>query len=54
MFHQYIAFEMGGGVGLRDEGLLESALESAPATFGSRILPGIRLEKTAVAHTLNI
>ena len=31
--HQYIASEAGGSIGLRDEGLLESALESAFAAF---------------------
>ena len=36
--HQYIASETGGSIGLRDEGLLESALESAFATFGGKEL----------------
>ena len=47
MFHQYIAFEMGGGVGLRDEGLLESALESAFATFEGKELYPTKEEKAA-------
>ena len=38
LLHQYIASETGGSVGLRDEGLLESALESAFATFGGKEL----------------
>ena len=40
LLHQYIASETGGSVGLRDEGLLESALESAFATFeGTELYP---------------
>lgn len=34
LLHQYIAQETGGSIGVRDEGLLESALESVFATFG--------------------
>lgn len=33
LLHQLIAAETGGSVGVRDEGLLESALESAYASF---------------------
>ena len=36
LLHQYIAAETGGTVGVRDEGLLESALQSAFATFDGR------------------
>ncbi len=36
LLHQLMAEETGGSVGVRDEGLLESALESAFATFGGR------------------
>ena len=40
LLHQYIAAETGGSVGLRDEGLLESALEGAFATFeGKELYP---------------
>lgn len=34
LLHQLIAEETGGSIGLRDEGLLESALESAFSSFG--------------------
>ena len=41
LLHQLIAQETGGGIGLRDEGLLESALEGAFATFdGQELYPG--------------
>ena len=33
LLHQLIAEETGGSIGVRDEGLLESALESAFITF---------------------
>jgi len=45
--HRLIAQETGGEVGLRDQGLLESALESAFATFDGRdLFPG-KEEKAA-------
>ena len=47
LLHQYIASETGGSVGLRDEGLLESALESAFATFGGKGLYPTKEEKAA-------
>lgn len=47
MLHQYIAAETGGSVGLRDEGLLESALEGAFATFEGRELYPTKEEKAA-------
>jgi death-on-curing protein len=47
LLHQYIASETGGSVGLRDEGLLESALESAFATFDGRELYPTKEEKAA-------
>ena len=47
LLHQYIAAETGGSVGLRDEGLLESALESAFATFDGRELYPSKEEKAA-------
>ena len=47
LLHQYIAEETGGAVGVRDEGLLESALETAFATFGGRELYPSKEEKAA-------
>ena len=47
LLHQYIASETGGSVGLRDEGLLESALESAFATFEGKELYPTKEEKAA-------
>ena len=47
LLHQYIASETGGSVGLRDEGLLESALESAFATFEGKELYPTQEEKAA-------
>ena len=47
LLHQYIAAETGGSVGLRDEGLLESALEGAFATFEGRELYPTKEEKSA-------
>ena len=36
LLHQYIAHETGGSIGVRDEGLLESALEGVFATFDGK------------------
>lgn len=36
LLHQLIAQETGGSVGVRDEGLLESALENAFSGFGGK------------------
>ena len=36
LLHQLIAQETGGSVGVRDEGLLESALETAFSGFGGQ------------------
>ena len=47
LLHQYIASETGGSVGLRDEGLLESALESAFAIFEGKELYPTKEEKAA-------
>ena len=47
LLHQLIAQETGGEVGLRDQGLLESALESAFATFDGRDLFLTKEEKAA-------
>ncbi len=47
LLHQLIAQETGGGIGVRDEGLLESALESAFATFDGEDLYPTKEEKAA-------
>ena len=47
LLHQYIAAETGGSVGVRDEGLLESALQSVFATFDGRELYPTKEEKAA-------
>ena len=45
--HQLIAEETGGSVGVRDVGLLESALNNAYATFGGEELYKTKEEKAA-------
>lgn len=47
LLHQLIAQETGGGVGVRDVGLLESALSNAYATFGGEELYKTKEEKAA-------
>ena len=47
LLHQYIAAETGGSVGVRDEGLLESALQGAFATFDGKELYPTKVEKAA-------
>ena len=47
LLHELMAKETGGSVGLRDEALLESALESAFATFGGEELYPTKEEKAA-------
>ena len=47
LLHQLIAQETGGEVGVRDQALLESALENAFATFGGRDLYFSKEEKAA-------
>ena len=47
LLHQYITAETGGSVGLRDEGLLESALQGAFATFDGKELYPTKVEKAA-------
>ena len=47
LLHQLIAQETGGEVGVRDEGLLDSALESAFATFDGQDLYPSKEEKAA-------
>ncbi len=47
LLHQLIAQETGGSVGIRDVGLLESALNNAYATFGGEELYKSKEEKAA-------
>ena len=47
LLHQLIAQETGGSIDLRDEGLLESALEGVFATFGGKELYPTKEEKGA-------
>ena len=53
LLHQLIAEETGGAVGLRDEALLESALENAFAGFGNQEFYPTKEEKGArLGYTL--
>ena len=47
LLHQLIAEETGGSVGVRDEGLLESALETAFSSFGGQEFDPTKEEKGA-------
>ena len=47
LLHQLIAEETGGSIGVRDEGLLESALEAAFSSFGGQELYPTKEEKGA-------
>lgn len=47
LLHKYIAAETGGSIGVRDEGLLDSALESAFASFDGKELYPSKEEKAA-------
>lgn len=47
LLHQLIAEETGGSVGVRDEGLLESALETALSSFGGQEFYPTKEEKGA-------
>jgi len=47
LLHQLIAQETGGSIGVRDEGLLESALETAFAGFGDQEFYPSKEEKGA-------
>jgi len=47
LLHKLIAQETGGSIGIRDEGLLESALEAAFAAFGGQELYRTKEEKGA-------
>ena len=53
LLHQLISEETSGSVGIRDEGLLESALEGAFATFDGKDLYPSKEEKGArIGYTL--
>lgn len=53
LLHKLIAEETGGSVGVRDEGLLESALESAFSGFGGQEFYPTKEEKGArLGYTL--
>lgn len=53
LLHQLIAQETGGSIGLRDEGLLESALDGAFTTFDGKELYPTKEEKGArLGYTL--
>lgn len=47
LLHQLIAQETGGSIGVRDEGLLDSALESAYASFDGKEFYPTKEEKGA-------
>ena len=47
LLHQIISEATGGSIGVRDEGLLESALESAYASFGGQDFCPTKEEKGA-------
>lgn len=47
LLHQILAQATGGSIGVRDEGLLESALETAFSTFGGTELYPSKEEKAA-------
>lgn len=47
LLHQLIAEETGGSIGVRDEGLLNSALEGSFVTFGGKELYPSKEEKAA-------
>lgn len=51
--HQYLINEFGGSLGIRDEGLLESALAQPQATFGGKLLhPSIADQAAAYLYHL--
>ena len=47
LLHQLMAQATGGSIGIRDEGLLDSALENAFSTFGGQELYPSKEEKAA-------
>jgi len=53
LLHQLMAEETGGSIGVRDEGLLDSALESAFATFdGSELYPTKEEKAAKIGYSL--
>ena len=53
LLHQLIAQETGGSVGIRDEGLLESALETAFSSFdGQEFYPTKEEKGACIGHSL--
>ena len=53
LLHQLIAQETGGSIGVRDEGLLESALEGVFATFdGQELYPSKEEKGARLCYTL--
>ena len=53
LIHQLLAEETGGSIGVRDEGLLDSALESAFATFdGVELYPSKEEKAAKIAYSL--
>ena len=53
LLHQLMAEATGGSIGVRDEGLLESAVESAYATFdGAELYPSKEEKAAKLGHSL--
>lgn len=53
LLHQLMAQATGGSVGVRDEGLLDSALESAYSTFdGVELYPSKEEKAAKICHSL--
>lgn len=53
LLHQLMAEETGGSIGVKDEGLLESALESAFATFdGAELYPSKEEKAAKIGYSL--
>ena len=53
LIHQLLAEETGGSIGVRDDGLLDSALESAFATFdGVELYPSKEEKAAKIAYSL--
>lgn len=53
LIHQLLAEETGGSIGVRDEGLLDSALESAFAIFdGVELYPSKEEKAAKIAYSL--
>lgn len=50
--HELIASRFGGAVGLRDEGLLESALKSPFVTFGGDLYPSLVQKAARICYSL--